>query len=89
MSDRFQELHVFVRAAETGSFSATARELGLSQPSVSRIVSELEARLGTTLLLRSTRNIVRRRQAKRSCLEPASCCANSKRPTTKRGMSAA
>jgi DNA-binding transcriptional LysR family regulator len=58
MSDRFQELHVFVRAAETGSFSATARELGLSQPSVSRIVSELEARLGTTLLLRSTRNIV-------------------------------
>ncbi|GJH00638.1 LysR family transcriptional regulator [Paraburkholderia terrae] len=58
MSDRFQELHVFARAAETGSFSATARELGLSQPSVSRIVSELEARLGTTLLLRSTRNIV-------------------------------
>jgi DNA-binding transcriptional LysR family regulator len=58
MSDRFQELHVFVRAAETGSFSATARELGLSQPSVSRIVSELETRLGTTLLLRSTRNMV-------------------------------
>jgi DNA-binding transcriptional LysR family regulator len=58
MSDRFQELHVFVRAAETGSFSATARELGMSQPSVSRIVSELEARLGTTLLLRSTRQMV-------------------------------
>ena len=58
MSDRFQELLVFVRAADTGSFSATARELGLSQPSVSRIVSELEARLGVKLLLRSTRAIV-------------------------------
>jgi len=36
MSDRFQELQVFVRAAETGSFSAAAWELGLSQPSISR-----------------------------------------------------
>lgn len=58
MNDRFQELMVFVRAADTGSFSATARDLGLSQPSVSRIVSELEARLGIKLLLRSTRRIV-------------------------------
>lgn len=57
MSDRLQQLSVFVRAAETGSFSRTARELGLSQPSVSRIVSELEARLGVKLLLRSTRQI--------------------------------
>ena len=58
MNDRFQELTVFVRAADTGSFSAAARDLGLSQPSVSRIVSELEARLGIKLLLRSTRRIV-------------------------------
>lgn len=58
MNDRFQELKLFVRAAETGSFSATAREMGLSQPSVSRIVSELEARLGVRLLLRTTRKIV-------------------------------
>jgi DNA-binding transcriptional LysR family regulator len=46
-----------VRAAETGSFSRAGRELGLSQPSVSRIIGELEARLGVTLLLRSTRRI--------------------------------
>jgi DNA-binding transcriptional LysR family regulator len=58
MNDRFQELMVFVRAADSGSFSATARDLGLSQPSVSRIISELEARLGIKLLLRSTRRIV-------------------------------
>jgi DNA-binding transcriptional LysR family regulator len=57
MSDRLQELAVFVRAAESGSFSRTAGELGLSQPSVSRIISELEARLGVTLLLRTTRRI--------------------------------
>jgi DNA-binding transcriptional LysR family regulator len=57
MSDRLQELAVFVRAAESGSFSRAARELGLSQPSVSRIVGELEARLSVTLLLRTTRRI--------------------------------
>ncbi|MHC2337580.1 LysR family transcriptional regulator [Bradyrhizobium sp. USDA 4454] len=57
MSDRFQELTIFVRAAETGSFSQTARELRLSQPSISRIVGELEARLGVRLLLRTTRRV--------------------------------
>src|ERR1700743_2845204 len=57
MSDRLQELAVFVRAAESGSFSRAGRGLGLSPPSVSRIVGELEARLGVTLLLRTTRRI--------------------------------
>ena len=57
MSDRLQELGVFIRAAESGSFSRAGRELGLSQPSVSRIIGELEARLGVTLLLRTTRKI--------------------------------
>jgi DNA-binding transcriptional LysR family regulator len=57
MSDRLQELAVFVRAAESGSFSRAGRELGLSQPSVSRIIGELEARLGVKLLLRTTRQI--------------------------------
>ena len=57
MSDRLQQLTVFIRAAEGGSFSRAARELGLSQPSVSRIVSELERRLGVTLLLRTTRRV--------------------------------
>jgi DNA-binding transcriptional LysR family regulator len=57
MSDRLQELTVFVRTAESGSFSKAARELGLSQPSVSRIIGELESRLGVKLLLRTTRSI--------------------------------
>jgi DNA-binding transcriptional LysR family regulator len=57
MSDRLQELSVFVRAAETGSFSRVAREFGLSQPSVSRMVASLEARVGIKLLLRTTRRV--------------------------------
>jgi DNA-binding transcriptional LysR family regulator len=57
MSDRLQELSVFTRVAESGSFSRAGRELGLSQPSVSRIIGELEARLGVTRLLRTTRRI--------------------------------
>jgi DNA-binding transcriptional LysR family regulator len=57
MSDRLQELSVFVRAAETGSFSRVAREFGISQPSVSRTVARLEARVGTKLLLRTKRRV--------------------------------
>lgn len=57
MSDRWQEMSVFVRVADCGNLSRAARELKLSQPSVSRIIGALEARLGTTLLLRTTRSI--------------------------------
>jgi DNA-binding transcriptional LysR family regulator len=58
MNDRLQELTVFLRTAESGSFSRAGRELGLSQSSVSRIVNDLETRLGVKLLLRSTRRVV-------------------------------
>ena len=57
MSDRLRELTAFVRAGETGSFSRVARELGVSQPSISRMVADLEARLGVKLLLRTTRHV--------------------------------
>jgi DNA-binding transcriptional LysR family regulator len=57
MNDRLQELGVFVRAAETGSFSRTAREFGVAQPSISRTIAALEARLGVKLFLRTTRRI--------------------------------
>src|SRR6266436_8268469 len=57
MSDRLQELSAFVRAAETGSFSRVARELRVSQPSVSRMIASLEARLGVKMLLRTTRRV--------------------------------
>lgn len=47
-------LRTFLRVAETGSFSAAAVDLKLTQPAVSRQVSALEAHLDTRLLHRST-----------------------------------
>ncbi len=57
MNYRLQELTVFVRVGESGSFTRAARDMNLSQPSASRIVGELEARLGVKLLLRTTRRL--------------------------------
>lgn len=42
----------FIAAAETGSLSAAARQLGLTQPTLSRQVSALEEALGLTLFER-------------------------------------
>jgi DNA-binding transcriptional LysR family regulator len=57
MNDRLLSMHVFGRVARCGSFSGAARELGMSQPSVSRIVSELEQQVGIALLTRTTRAV--------------------------------
>jgi DNA-binding transcriptional LysR family regulator len=57
MNDRLQQLALFVRTVESGSFSKAAREFGLSQPSVSRAIAALERRLGVKLLVRTTRQI--------------------------------
>ena len=51
-------LKLFTRVARLGSFSAAARELGLSQSQASRIISDLEATLGVRLLSRTTRAVV-------------------------------
>ena len=55
MSDRLTALRVFVRVAHAGSFSRAARELGLSQPSASRLIAILEKEIGAVLFTRSTR----------------------------------
>src|SRR3984957_12883029 len=51
-------LRLYTRVARLGSFSAAARECGLSQSRASRIIADLEADLGTRLLSRSTRAVV-------------------------------
>jgi LysR family transcriptional regulator, regulator for bpeEF and oprC len=55
--DRVALMTSFVRAVETRSFSAVARELGTSQPNISRHIASLEQHLGTRLLHRSTRKL--------------------------------
>ncbi len=48
---------VFVRVAETESFSLAAKQMGMGQPAVSKHVSTLEDHLGARLLHRTTRSI--------------------------------
>jgi DNA-binding transcriptional LysR family regulator len=50
-------LESFVQSAESGSFSAAARRLGLTPAAVSKNVARLEARLGVRLFQRSTRRL--------------------------------
>lgn len=52
--DLVSALKTFLRVAETGSFSAAAADLGLTQPAVSRQVSALEAHFHSRLLHRTT-----------------------------------
>ncbi len=53
--DRWQAMRIFARVAETGSFAAAGRQLGLSPPAVTRAVAALEEAIGTRLLTRTTR----------------------------------
>lgn len=55
--DRIELMTVFVRLVETRSFSATARDLGMTQPTVSKRLQALEARLGARLVERNTRGL--------------------------------
>ncbi|MBP1882954.1 LysR family transcriptional regulator [Sinorhizobium mexicanum] len=55
MDNRAGEMEVFVAAAELRSFSAAGRRLKLSPSAVSKLVSRIEDRLGTRLVVRSTR----------------------------------
>ncbi|MER5368835.1 LysR family transcriptional regulator [Streptomyces sp. NPDC002722] len=52
-----RHLRVLRAVAATGSFSAAARELGCTQPAVSQQMKALEASAGTTLLIRTGREM--------------------------------
>ncbi|MFW6767646.1 LysR family transcriptional regulator [Acinetobacter pittii] len=67
--DRLHLMTCFIRTAETGSFSAAGRDLGLGQPNVSRHVAALEEYLQTRLLYRSTRKLSLTPEGERYYLE--------------------
>ena len=55
--DRLTLLETFARIADRGSISAAARDLGLSQASVSRQLKDLEDRFSTVLVRRTTHSL--------------------------------
>src|ERR1700753_3817003 len=55
--DRLEAMSILVASADAGSFSAAGRRLNIPLPTISRQGSELEAHLGTQLLVRSTRKL--------------------------------
>lgn len=54
---KLKQLEIFVKVAETQSFSKAARELYMTQPTVSSRISSLEQELGVKLLARNTREV--------------------------------
>lgn len=55
--DRLRAMAVFASVVDRGSFAAAADHLGLSRTATSKLVMELEAHLGVTLLNRTTRRV--------------------------------
>ncbi|MFT2097453.1 LysR family transcriptional regulator [Marinomonas sp. 2405UD66-6] len=53
----WEAMEAFVEVVRQGSFSAAASQLNVSASHISRLVSQLETDLGTTLLFRTTRRI--------------------------------
>lgn len=55
--DRLDRMQLFIRVVERRSFSAAARDLGLARSTATEAIKQLEARLGTRLLDRTTRHV--------------------------------
>ncbi|WP_315836861.1 LysR family transcriptional regulator [Bradyrhizobium prioriisuperbiae] len=51
------DIAVFARVVEAGSFTAAARQLGMPKTTVSRRIAELEREIGVRLLQRTTRSL--------------------------------
>jgi len=55
--DRLTAMTAFIRCVERGSFSAVAREMNMTQPTVSKLIAALERRLAGKLFARSSRQL--------------------------------
>lgn len=67
--DKIRSLTIFIRVAETGSFSRSADALGLGQPAVSKAINSLERELGVKLFSRNTRSILLTEEGKTALRE--------------------
>jgi DNA-binding transcriptional LysR family regulator len=54
---RLRDLHVFATVLQRGSMAKAAQQLGVSQPAVSEVISDLEHALGVRLLERSAKGV--------------------------------
>ena len=63
--DTLRAMQVFVRTLELGSLTAAAREFDMTQPTVSKLLSQLERQLGVRLFERSTRGLSPTEQGQR------------------------
>ena len=55
---KINTLEAFIKVVETGSIHAAARELGWSQPSLSKAIKQLEGEVSASLLQRGTRGVI-------------------------------
>ena len=55
--DRITGVQLFIRIVESGSFSKASVDLGVTQPTATKHVAAVEARLGARLLNRNTRGV--------------------------------
>lgn len=55
--DRLQAIELFIRVVDLGSFSKAALDMGVGQPTATKLVASLEKRLGSRLLHRTTRGV--------------------------------
>lgn len=73
------QLRAFHLVAESGSFSAAARDSGLSQPNLSGQVTALEKAYGLRLFDRRGRSVVPTETAASSRASPAGCSPRRRR----------
>ena len=81
------DIAVFVKVAQLGSFSHAARALGMPVSTVSRKVTSLEEQLGVTLMQRTTRKLSLTAQGRSycdQCSEPLSRLSDAESALTQR-----
>jgi DNA-binding transcriptional LysR family regulator len=55
--NRLVAMDAFLRVVDTGSFTGAAKQLRIGQPAVSKMIRQLEERIGVRLLLRTTQGL--------------------------------